>query len=132
MTFGDDIIGFTDREVAEPDAQLVGPLWTVETIIQGESASSVPMDPTATIQFDADGGMTFNDGCNGGGGRYSIDGSTLTLSDLVTEDRACVGPAGQLAQAVLAVLNAGRITFSIDQQSLTLEAGAAGLQLTAR
>jgi heat shock protein HslJ len=44
---------------------------------------------------------------------------------------ACAGAAGQLEQAVMAVLNARTVDYSIDAQTLTLEAGAAGLQLVA-
>jgi hypothetical protein len=44
----------------------------------------------------------------------------------------CSGAAAQLEQAVLAVLNAHTVDYNIDAQSLTLEAGAAGLQLIAR
>jgi hypothetical protein len=43
----------------------------------------------------------------------------------------CAGAGGELEQAVLAVLNAQTVDYSIDAQTLTLSAGAAGLQLVA-
>jgi heat shock protein HslJ len=132
ITAPNTVIAMVDRAVAEPDAKLVGPLWTVDTIIAGESASSVPQDVTATLQFDANGGLTLNTGCNSGGGRYAADATTIAFTDLVTTKRACAGSGNVLETAVMEVLRANSVPFSIDAQTLTLTAGAAGLQLTAR
>jgi heat shock protein HslJ len=132
VTSGDTVITMLDREVAEPDAQLVGPTWTVETIINGESASSVPMGATAWLQFGADGRASLNTGCNSGGGPYTADAGTITFGPIATTKMFCAGPGGQLEQAVLEVLNAQTVDYSIDAQTLSLQAGAAGLQLVAR
>ena len=132
ITSADTVVTMVDREIAEPDAKLVGPVWTVDTIISGEAASSVPQGVIASLQFDENGGLTLNTGCNDGGGKYTVDGGTITFSDLVTTEKACAGAAGQLEQAVVAVLSAGTVDYSIDANRLTLTAGAAGLGLTAR
>src|SRR4029079_563678 len=42
LTSGATVVKMLDREVAQPDAQLVGPKWMVESIITGETGSSVP------------------------------------------------------------------------------------------
>jgi len=131
VTSGSIVVKMVDREVAEPDAQLVGPKWTVESIITGETGSSVPQGVTAWLQFGADGRVSLNTGCNSGGGTYTADSSTITFGALATTKMFCAGAAGELEQAVLAVLNAQTVDYSIEAQSLTLEAGAAGLQLTA-
>jgi len=131
VTSGDAVITMLDREVAEPDAQLVGPKWTVESIIMGETAVSVPQGATAWLQFGADGRLSLNTGCNSGGGPYTADGATITFGAIAMTKMACAGAAGQLEQAVMAVLNARTVDYSIDAQTLTLEAGAAGLQLVA-
>ena len=57
-----------DREVAEPDLNIVGPTWTVESIIHGDAVSSVPAGAIATLVFKADGTIDVNAGCNRGGG----------------------------------------------------------------
>jgi heat shock protein HslJ len=132
LTSGATVVKMLDREVAEPDAQLVGPKWTVESIITGETGSSVPQGATAWLQFGADGRVTLNTGCNSGGGSYTADASTITFNQLAITAMGCSGAAAQLEQAVLAVLNAHTVDYNIDAQSLTLEAGAAGLQLLAR
>ena len=131
VTSGDTVVTMLDREVAEPDAQLVGPKWTVESIIMGETAASVPQGATAWLQFGADGRVSLNTGCNSGGGPYTAYAATITFGPLAMTKMACAGAAGQLEQAVMAVLNARTVDYSIDAQTLTLEAGAAGLQLVA-
>jgi heat shock protein HslJ len=131
VTSGGTVVTMLDREVAEPDAQLVGPRWTVESIITGESVSSVPQGATAWLQFGVDGQVSLNTGCNGGGGGYTADATTINFGAIATTKMFCAGAGNELEQAVLAVLNAGTVQYSIDAQSLTLTAGAAGLQLVA-
>ena len=129
ITAGDTVITLVDREIAEPDLALVGPLWTVTSIISGDAVSSVPGEVVATLKFDAAGGVTFATGCNSGGGRYTIEGSTIRFSDLVTTDMACGGAAGGMEATVLGVLN-GSPAFSIDSNQLRLRVGPNGLDLT--
>src|SRR3954463_13389359 len=131
VTTGTTAVNMLDREVAEPDAKLVGPKWTVTSIITGETGSSVPQGASAWLQFGADGRVTLNTGCNSGGGSYTADANTITLEQVAMTAVGCTGAAAQLEQAVMTVLNAQTLDYSTDAQSLTLEAGAAGLQLTA-
>jgi heat shock protein HslJ len=126
---GDTVITFLDREVAEPDLALVGPTWTVESIIVGDAVASVPAGAIATLTFADDGTLSAETGCNSGGGRYEIDGDELRLSDLVQTDIGCIGAAAELESAVVAVLTAGSVRYSIDADALTLMAGDRGLIL---
>jgi heat shock protein HslJ len=129
LTSGDTTIDLVDREVAEPDQALVGPSWNLTTLVNGEVASSVPVGISAAISFSDDSTFTFNDGCNSGGGKYVVDGDQISFSEVITTDMACGGAAGQVAQAVSAVIGShGAIHFEIDASSLTLTAGMAGLQ----
>ena len=48
--------------------------WTLNSIISGDAVSSVPAGVTATIQFNEDGTVQFQSGCNSGGGSYTVDG----------------------------------------------------------
>jgi heat shock protein HslJ len=125
------VVTLLDREVAEPDQPLVGPAWTLTGFISGDVASSVPQGISATIGFTPDGTFDMNDGCNSGGGKYVIDGDQIVFSQLITTDMACTGAAGQVEQAVLAVLAAGSVNYAIEAGSLTLMAGVAGLQFSA-
>jgi heat shock protein HslJ len=124
-------ITLLDREVAEPDQPLTGRTWTLSSIITGETVSSVPAGIVANIEFMDDGSVMLNPGCNSAGGRYAVDGDSITFTDLATTDMACMGAAGQVEAAVLSVLNGQSVTFSIDAGTLTLMAGDLGLQFTA-
>lgn len=124
-------VSLRDREVVEPDANLVGPTWTVESIISGDAVASVPAEATATIVFKADGTFDLNAGCNSGGGNWRSVADGMEVSNILLTRMACGGAAGALESAVLAVLDAGTIAAGIDSTVLTLQAGTNGLQLRA-
>jgi heat shock protein HslJ len=128
---GRTIIKLVDRTIAEPDLHIVGPTWTVTSIIDGDAVSSVPAGLTATLGFGADGSIAVNDGCNRGGGKWTAAGTGITISDLFLTKMACDGPASALESSVLRVLNQGSVQASIKANLLTLQAGGRGLQLTA-
>jgi heat shock protein HslJ len=127
---GPTIMRLVDRTIAEPDLHLVGPTWTVTSIIEGDAVSSVPAGATATLVFHDGGTVDVNTGCNRGGGSWALDGATLTLRDVFLTKMACAEPAGSLEGAVLAVINQGTLQMSIKASLLTLQAGGRGLQLT--
>ncbi len=127
---GSAVIRLIDRTVAEPDLALVGPTWTVTSIIDGDTVSSVPGGATASLVFHDDGSVDVVAGCNRGRGSWSLAGTGLTIRDVALTKMACDGPAGALETAVVAVLNQGSIQASIKASALTLQAGAKGLQLT--
>jgi heat shock protein HslJ len=124
-------ITFVDREVAEPDAQLVGPTWTVESIITGDAVSSVPADPVATLVFRDDGSLEVNTGCNRGSGTWSSVAGGIEVGPLMLTKMACQKDPASLESAVLVVLEAGTIAAEIDSTLMTLMAGNQGLMLRA-
>ena len=125
------VVTFVDREVAEPDQPLVAITWGLTTIIDGDTASSVPAGASATILFTADGKVQFDSGCNAGGGNYSVDGDTLHFTHIVSTTMACPDPRGSVETAVRAVLDGDPIKFSIDGTTLTLTVGDKSLQYDA-
>lgn len=128
---GSTIIRLMDRKVVEPDVALVGPTWTVESIITGDAVSSVPTGLSATLVFGADGTLTVDDGCNTGGATWKAVGAGIEVGALALTKKACDGPAAALESAVVGVLRAGTIAAAIDADVLTLQAGTNGLQLRA-
>lgn len=124
-------IQLLDREVAEPDQPLVGPLWMLESIITADAVSSVPVGASATIRFNEDGTVEIQPGCNSAGGTYTVDGDTITFANIATTDMACLGARGELEATVMGILSAGPVTYSIDSGSLTIMAGNQGLQFSA-
>jgi len=127
LTSGTTVITLLDREVAQPDQPLVGPLWTLDSIITGDAVSSVPVGASGTIQFGADGRVQIFDGCNSGGGSYAVDGDVIQFDQIALSAMACDGTAAELEQAFVQVFDATSMTFVIDADSLTLQAGANGL-----
>lgn len=133
LASGSVVIRLMDRAVVDPDRPLVGPTWTVDSIINGGAVSSVPSDvPPATLVFKADGTVTVFTGCNQGSAKWSTAGTTIALSELVLTKVACAGSGAALESAVVGVLGAGSLGLAISADSLTLQAGANGLQLRAR
>jgi len=128
-------ITFLDRETAEPDQPLAGITWSLTTVINGDVASSVPEGMNTTLLFDENGRFTFSDGCNSGGGKYSIDGDTMNLSQVAMTAMACdtTKQHSDVTAAIDAMFQAASIKFSIDHATLSLQeiSGQHGLQYDA-
>jgi heat shock protein HslJ len=129
LAAGSTIIRLLDREVADPDLTLVGPTWTVETIVDGDAAMSVPAGETASLAFKADGTVDVDAGCNRGSGTWRLEGTGLAITALAMTKIACAGAAGRLEDAVLGVLREESLTAQIEASVLTLSSAAGGLQL---
>lgn len=126
---GSTVLRLLDREIAEPDLNIVGPTWTVESIIDGGAVMSVPAGATATLLFKDDGTIEVNAGCNRGSGTWKLEGSGIRIEGLGLTKMACDGPAGQLEAAVLEVLDGETLLAQIEASVLTITSGEAGLQL---
>jgi heat shock protein HslJ len=121
-------ITFLDRAQAEPDQPLTGITWGLSSILNNDTASSVPNGVMATLLFKDDGTVQIYDGCNSGGGQYTANDGALTFSQVVSTQMACGGDKDQVAAAIRQVLGAEEIDFSIDHTTLSLQAGEHGLQ----
>ena len=127
LTGGSTVITFMDREAAEPDAQITGPTWTLESISTGDAVSSVPRGVVATLVFRDDGTLDVETGCNTGGATWRPVGAGIEVGDLFMTKKACGRPEGDVEAAVVTLLRAGTIVAAIDADLLTLEAGGSGL-----
>ena len=128
---GATVVSLKDRTVVEPDANIVGPTWTLVSIIQGDAVSSVPDGQSATLKFGADGSLEVFAGCNRGGGTWEAVGGGINVSEIMLTKMACDAPGATIESAMMAVLDAGSISAEIKANTLTLQAGANGLQLQA-
>jgi heat shock protein HslJ len=126
---GDVRLTLTDKEVVTPDQSLEGRTWTLDGIVSDDAVSSVPVGVTASIKI-ADGRAEINAGCNGGGGSVDVTADTLTFGPIATTKMACDAAAMSVETAVLAVLS-GPVSYSIDADVLTIDAGGAGLMFRA-
>ncbi|HYT38362.1 MAG TPA: META domain-containing protein [Acidimicrobiia bacterium] len=110
-----------DKKTADPDRPLRGTKWVVDTVVDGESASSVPAGAEADVVFGDDDRFTGSTGCNAMGGKSAVHDhtSTITFSEVITTKMACDDDRMRLERAVLATL-AGDVTYRIDAATLGL------------
>lgn len=124
-------IRLLDRTVADPDRPLMGTRWTVESVIDGQTASSIPRGATAQLLLNADGTFTGNTGCNHMGGAAVTTTGSLRFSGVFTTKMACEPDRMRLEQAVLGVLE-GDVSYEIEADLLRLRhASGKGIDLRA-
>jgi heat shock protein HslJ len=100
----------------ESDAALMGPTWELDTVVDGETASTPAAG--AWIRFESDGTVTGHNGCNGFGGAYDpMDG----FSDLVQTLIGCIDPIAHQESLFMGVLGS-QPTLSIEGSRLTITA----------
>jgi heat shock protein HslJ len=124
---GTTTVNLVDREVAEPDLNIVGPTWTLDSIIAGDAVSSVPAGARATLFFKNDGTVDVFAGCNQGSATWTASGAGITFGSLALTKRACPDPGASIESAVVSTLGQGAVTAKVEASLLTLRAGANGL-----
>jgi len=126
LTSGDVVIELTSA-AAGSDAALVGPTWTLDSIIDGETASNVPAGVEApTVTFADDGTVSVFTGCNRGSTTVKAGATTITFAPLATTKMACEPDAMALEATVAAVLD-GDVAYELDGDSLSLTNGTQSL-----
>lgn len=124
---GDDVtLEFAQVEPVAA-AELLGTTWMLDTIIQGDAASSTFADAEeATLHLTADGTFTGSTGCRTVAGEYVITGDTVQFTSFGA-DGDCPQALSQQDSQVITVLE-GPFTVSIDGNRLTIMApGGEGL-----
>lgn len=129
VTDGTATLTLVDKEVATPDLALEGTHWVLDGIVSGDAVSSVPLGVAASIRINA-GRADIEAGCNMGGGPVSVAGSTLTFGPIALTKMACEGGAMAVETAFIAVLSRP-VSYTIDANILTIDAGDAGLTFRA-
>ena len=87
----------------------------------GPSSNQIPAVPDVetSIEFDSEGRMNGNVGCNGFGGDYTVDGDKITFGPVMSILMFCDGPVGGQETATLGVFF-GTATFTLDGNLLTI------------
>ncbi|MFI1394688.1 META domain-containing protein [Streptomyces sp. NPDC020681] len=106
---------------SEPAAPLVGTKWTVNSLVTGEVAASLPAgtEKNAHLTFGKDGSVRGNLGCNNFTSTAKISGDTITFGRLATTRRMCAGTAMTLESHLLKVLE-GNVTYKVEHRGLSL------------
>jgi len=76
-------------------------------------------DVETSIEFDAEGRMSGNVGCNGFGGDYTVDGSTIAFGPIMSTMMFCEGPVGDQEMAVLSAFQE-TAAFVIDGDTVSI------------
>jgi len=119
MASGSTVIVLTDEETVTPDASLTETPWRLESITTGDTIGTVPSGVRVTLQFNDDGTLTANLGCNTARGDYTANATTITFGALATTRMACEASKSDVEQMVSAVLQ-GEVQLLIDGSNLTL------------
>jgi heat shock protein HslJ len=130
MTSGSTIIVFVDRETADPDRPLIGTTWMLESIIEGESASSVPAGVRADLTFTADERLSASLGCNRGSASAIVDDTSVEIGPLAATRMACGEAETAVEDAMIATLT-GTVDYEIEGPQLRLRTGDRGLDFRA-
>lgn len=121
---GGDVVMELAAESAEPGT--VEGSWELDTILSGETASSVPADvETPTLEFTGLQVSAFT-GCNRGAAPVEIAEDTITFGPLRLTRMACPEPAMQLEATVAATLE-GTVPFTVTADRLTMGDERSGL-----
>lgn len=99
-----------------PDAEIVGTTWVLDTLMQGDTASTVQGE--ATLVLAADGTFIASTGCRELTGSYQITGDAIDFAH-VTATGDCSAKLEQQDALVFDVLD-GPVSATVDASILTL------------
>ncbi|MET0457646.1 MAG: META domain-containing protein, partial [Ilumatobacteraceae bacterium] len=125
------VVTFLDQSVADPDLPLEGTTWSVDGLVSGDAASSIPAGGRApSLRLDG-GTITVDTGCNTGSGTYTLDGTDITFGPIATTRMACADPAGSATETAVLTVLSGTATYEVEADVLRLTNGTNGLMLRA-
>jgi len=132
ITAGTTSMVLTERSVVEPDQALAGPKWTLDTLVDGQTASSTTAGAEpVTLVFD-EKTVVADTHCNGVTATYTVDGDTIEFEQGPSTKMACEPDIMRVEGAVAEVLS-GKVTFEITADRLTLQhPSGKGIQLSAK
>jgi heat shock protein HslJ len=104
----------------EPTRTLVGTVWELDSVVDGDSASATNTDEPVTLLVADDGSVTATTGCRSLTGTWRTDGDTVTVTDHAWAGYGCGWAAiEQQDEHVVDVLTGG-FTVAIEGDVLTL------------
>lgn len=113
-------------------SSVLGTTWTLTTIIDGDTASSVPLDPAPSVEVAQDGTASVDTGCNRGRTTVTVTGDTLDFGPMALTRKACPGARGKTEKAVVAVLDGTADRVEWDGTVLTVTKGERGVGFEVR
>jgi heat shock protein HslJ len=106
-----------------PDSPLEGTRWVLDTLIDGETASTTLGEP-AVLQLDPDRTVTASTGCRSVTGTWLLEDDALVIDDLLAGAEPCPPDVATQDEHVVAVLESGpQVEIVEDRLTLTGSAG---------
>lgn len=93
--------------------------WRLVSHGSGSNQTPAAPDVDTTIEFDSEGNLSGNVGCNGFGGEYKVDGNQIEFGPIMSTMMFCEGPVGEQEMAVLSVFLESA-AFVMDGNVLTI------------
>lgn len=120
LSAADTEIVLLDREVADPDRPLEGTRWLVDTIISGETASSMWEGTEGSAWLVIEGEeFTASSGCRDYEGSIEVADGSVRFTDTVQTDPACPTELHEVDQAMQAIFS-GEAEYSIKADRLNV------------
>ncbi len=111
-----------ERGLADPDRALAGTRWLVDTLVEGETASSLPVgaDDSAWLLIEGDT-FTAYTACREVSGTVEVGADTLTFGDVAQTDPACPPDLAELDELMLRVLSGESVGYAVEGARLRLD-----------
>jgi len=92
-----------------------------QLVSYGSPSEQMPAAPDVgtSIEFDTEGRMSGNVGCNSFGGDYTVDGNKIKFGPVMSTLMGCIGPVGEQETATLGVMRE-IATFMLNDDILTI------------
>lgn len=119
LTAGDRQVTMVSAETI-PDAPLAGTQWRLDTVLQHDTASSVPAGTTATLVVAANTVTVRVDDCRDTESAVEVAPAALTVDPAAFGPSSCTDGAAFVDQAVRAVFGAGEVPYVIEGDALRL------------
>lgn len=106
---------------SEPPAPLNGTTWTVDSLLSGQSAASLPAGSEGKAHFviDKDGKVRGSLGCNRFSTTAEFSGRTVTFGEITTTRMMCTGPEMELETQLYEVFG-GSATYELRHRALSM------------
>lgn len=99
-------------------ASVVG-TWSLVSYGPADEQVAAAPDVETSIEFNDEGALAGNVGCNGFGGEYEVEGETVTFGPIVSTLMFCEGSVGEQETVTLNVMQESA-AFELDGDTLTI------------
>jgi heat shock protein HslJ len=116
---------------AQPTRVVSGTSWDVQSYNNGRGGvTTLVPDTSMTVHFAEDGTISGSSGCNAFAGSYTVDGDSITISQLATTKLICSNDVMEQEQAFLTALAAStQYALAADRMTTRNDDGAIQVDL---